>query len=160
HTKSGEALLHFSLGDTRSLLWSAEGGKVSLTVLPPRLEIEAAASIFRTGLENKTADAASGRQLYEALFSHLPPAIHKTRHWRIVADGALSQIPFAAIENTAGRYLVQDPTLRMVPHAFSSADDDRELWAGPAAAFGDPVYNPADTRVAERDWVLSPSAPW
>jgi len=160
HEKPGEALLHFSLGARRSLLWTIADDRVWLSVLPARAQIDEAARAFRTGLENNLKDPVSGRRLHELLFSKLPPEIQKARRWRIVADGELNQIPFAAVEDQAGRYLVADHAIRMVPHAYSATGNEGEAWSGPAVAFGDPVYNPADGRQPGRRWVLDPQAPW
>jgi CHAT domain-containing protein len=158
--KPGHALLHFSLGDNRSLLWTVNGDHVGLIVLPDASKIERAARDFRKGLEDNTLAPEAGRQLHALLFSSLPPAIRKTHDWRIVADGELSQIPFAALEDQNGRFLMEDHSLLMVPHAFDDNSVEGATWTGPATAFGDPVYNPADGRQPNRHWTLNPNAPW
>jgi CHAT domain-containing protein len=159
--KPGQALLHFSLGPDRSLLWTVTSSRVQLSVLPSAAVINETARMFRQGVESETRAAQAGRKLHRLLFANLPANVRRMHNWRIVADGELSQIPFAALEDAHGRYLLEDHSLLMVPHAFEdNSTNQPAFWDGPAVAFGDPVYNPADGRQPSRQWTLNSQAPW
>jgi CHAT domain-containing protein len=92
--------------------------------------------------------------LYQQLFGQLSPGETRKPAWLLSLDGALFDIPFAALVtgqqggNTV--YLVEKHSLQTVPGALllSASANPRKagLYRGEFLGVGDPVYNQADPR--------------
>ena len=96
-----------------------------------------------------------GQQLYQELFGQLGPRETKKPAWLLSLDGALFDIPFAALvtEQQGGNtvYLVERHSLQTVPGALLlSASADPEIQGGhhhgEFLGVGDPIYNQVDPR--------------
>ncbi len=112
---------------------------------------------FSRGISAGGAEAARrGLQLYRQLFGQLSPLETQKPAWLLSLDGALFNIPFAALvtEQRGGNteYLVERHSLQTVPGALLlSASADPEIQGGHRRrgeflGVGDPIYNQADPR--------------
>jgi CHAT domain-containing protein/Tfp pilus assembly protein PilF len=168
-------LLEYALGDERSYLWAVTKTSITSHELPPRKEIEQAASHVRDLLTARNRivrfEAADERQARiaradaeypkaAAVLSRmlLGPVADRLERKRllIVGDGVLQYVPFAALPKPAPGArphapLVVDHEVVSLPSASALAVLRREL-AGrkPApktiAALADPVFEQGDER--------------
>ncbi|HBL29997.1 MAG TPA: hypothetical protein DD490_24420 [Acidobacteria bacterium] len=158
-------LLVYELGAARSFLWVVDRTTVHSYELPARAAIEEQAR-RAWGLLSRTAGGGGTRRSWRVL-SELcdlvlaPAASHLGRHrLAIVADGALRDIPFAALPvpgsgGPDGRRLIQDHEI-VVLESPSVLALLRQRFAGrppaplDAAVLADPVYAADDLRVTGR----------
>ena len=113
--------------------------------------------LFREAFPAGGLEAARrGQELYRQLFGQLGPLETQKPAWLLSLDGALFDIPFAALvtEQRGGNteYLVERHSLQTVPGALllsASADPENpngHQWRGEFLGVGDPIYNQADPR--------------
>jgi CHAT domain-containing protein/Tfp pilus assembly protein PilF len=152
-------LLEYSLGEARSYLWVVTPDSFAGYALPPRREIETAASAFLTLLTGSSTPAkvdaraaALGRMLLAPAAKHI-----KGKRLAVVADGALEYLPFAALANPAISRrvipLVVDHEVVRLPSASTLAALRAETATrAPApkhlALLADPVFSLDDERLA------------
>lgn len=162
----GTLLLELSLGKERSFLWLVGTGSVQLVELPPRSEIEAAATAFAEDLRSPgrrqtRKDWAEfldrGRALSQMILGGL--AGRTEQRLAIVADGALQALPFAVLpvpaegdERASETLLVDRYEIVMLPSAAVLAAKRHEPAETPATrtllVFADPAF--ASTPAGER----------
>ena len=163
--RDSELFLSFELGEKDSYLWAVSRNSLRLYRLAPKQDIAKSVQTFREAFPEGGPEAARlGQQLYQQLFGQLAPQETHKPAWLLSLDGALFDIPFAAL--VTGReggntvYLVETHSLQTVPGALllsPSADSalpgDRQR--GEFLGVGDPIYNQVDPRwrgrVAGRD---------
>jgi CHAT domain-containing protein len=154
-------LLEYSLGEKRSYLWAVTQNSLSSYQLPGRQQIETAASKFRSGLLIPDANLPSEVIQASNEFSKmiLAPVAKKLPGKRIVvvADGALQDIPFAALpdpkQSRNYQPLMLNHEIINLPSASTLGIQRQKLATRPLAPkalaiFADPVYSPADERVS------------
>lgn len=149
-------LLEFSLGETRSFLWSITPNGFWCEILPRRHAIEKALRPYLALLAAPpnplTAEAdiakvqAQSRALCSMLFGKLTNRISSDQKLIIVPDGILHYLPFETLISD-GRYLVANHEISYVASASMLG-----LWTGDAPAdnshkmellaFGDPRFEP------------------
>jgi len=158
--KDSELFLSFSLGKTESYLWAVSRKSLRLYRLAPQQEIATDVQAFREALPLGGPDIARrGQKLYRALFGQLRPQESKKTAWLLSLEGALFDVPFAALvtEQQGGNtvYLVERHSLQTVPGALlleapedwsSRGDRARGQVPGEFLGVGDPIYNVADQR--------------
>lgn len=85
--------------------------------LPATAEsINALAAKFRSQLAARDLGyGATSRELYRLLLAPLEPVLKGCDSLVIVPDGAMWQIPFAALENAGGRFLIEDRAIWYAP---------------------------------------------
>lgn len=152
-------LLAYRLGEARSYLWLVTEAAVHSFELPARAVIEAEAHRSRDRLRSGSP-AWSARGLESLVTQILPPEalphLSARRRWRVVADGVLELLPFAALPDPAAG---AEPRPLLVDHEvvhLPSASVWVELRARPArpaaqgwlALVADPVYSSDDERLA------------
>jgi CHAT domain-containing protein len=151
--RDSELLLSFSLGKTESYLWAVGRSSVRLYRLAGEQEIGNAVQAFREALPKGGTEAIlRGQQLYLQLFGQLDPRETRTTAWFLSLEGALFQIPFAAlvIEHQGGNivYLVDRHSIQTVPGALllGAPAERPRAFRGEFVGVGDPIYNAADPR--------------
>ncbi len=154
--RDSELLLSFELGKKESYLWAVSRGSLRLYRLAAEQDIAKAVATFREAFPAGGPEAARrGLELYRQLFGQLSPLETRKPAWLLSLDGALFDIPFAALvtEQRGGNteYLVERHSLQTVPGALLlSASADPEVQGGHQRGeflgVGDPVYNQADPR--------------
>ncbi|MDP8988593.1 MAG: CHAT domain-containing protein, partial [Acidobacteriota bacterium] len=134
--RDSELLLSFELGKKESYLWAVSRGSLRLYRLAAEQEIAKAVENFREAFPAGGAEAAErGRELYRQLFGQLSPLEAGKPAWLLSLDGALFDIPFAALvtEQRGGNteYLVERHSLQTVPGALLlSASAGPEIQGG------------------------------
>lgn len=154
--RDSELLLSFELGKKESYLWAVSRSSLRLYRLAAEQDIAKAVQLFREAFPAGGLEAARrGHQLYRQLFGQLSPLETRKPAWLLSLDGALFDIPFAALvtEQRGGNteYLVERHSLQTVPGALLlSAFADPEIQdghqRGEFLGVGDPIYNQADPR--------------
>ena len=155
--RDSELLLSFELGKKESYLWAVSRSSLRLYRLAAEQDITKFVETFREAFPAGGAEAARrGLALYRKLFGQLSPLETRKPAWLLSLDGALFDIPFAALvtEQRGGNteYLVERHSLQTVPGALLlSASTGPEIqggprWRGEFLGVGDPIYNQADPR--------------
>ncbi|MFL5382407.1 MAG: CHAT domain-containing protein [Longimicrobiaceae bacterium] len=146
----GEVGIEYTLVADTLLAWTASGGRVALarTVVDTvRLARTVARlqQLLRDG-RDEAAVTSLLEQLHEWLLRPVqarlgPPETPLV----VVADGALAQVPFAALRDPRrGRYLVQDHPLRFGVSLREAWKPRRAVRPGGAAVVADPAFDPAE----------------
>ncbi|UCF81329.1 MAG: CHAT domain-containing protein [Acidobacteriota bacterium] len=160
------ALLEYIVGENFSALWvlrrpGAEDGKeegkekeeagLSVFVLERDEVVEAARAFYESISDPLSSDYKErGQALYELVFRPAEPLLEGKTDLFIVPDGILTYVPFEALADERGRYLLDRFTMTYAPSASVLADILQEQAKGPAAdagrktAFlgvGDPVFS-------------------
>jgi CHAT domain-containing protein len=162
--RDSELFLSFSLGKTESYLWAVSRKSLRLYRLASEEEIARDVQTFREALPvGGPRIARQGQKLYQELFGQLRPQESRKTAWLLSLEGALFDLPFAALvtEQQGGNtvYLVERHSLQTVPGALllgvsESQSGRRDPARGPILGevpgeflgVGDPIYNVADQR--------------
>ena len=113
--KQDELLLEYVLDDPNSycVLISRKGAFVR--GLPTgRKEIEKLAQRYIDQIRAKTSDAEVSRHLYEVLLKPIPE-ISNSERILVAPDGILNLLPFEALRDDRGQYLLKSRTISYVP---------------------------------------------
>ncbi len=157
-------LLEYALGDERSHLFAVTANRIEAFELPARAELEGTAQRFyelvTVDPDWPDAEPAELRRTAKALSeSLLGPLSDRLAGQRllVVAEGALQYIPFVALPvpgDSEDRPLVLDHEIVSLPSASVLAVLRRQVSGrSPAprtlAVLADPVFMPADVRLAQ-----------
>jgi len=161
-------LLEYALGEKRSYLWLVSQRSIDSYELPPRAEVEAATrrvyELFTARPKRGTPPdpqlIAQARTLSRMLLGPVAPRLGGKR-LVVVAPGALSYLPFAALpapedeKRPAGDYepLVAEHEVVTIPSASVLSIIRREMVgrrraAKSVAVLADPVFETSDPRLA------------
>jgi CHAT domain-containing protein len=161
-------LLEYALGEKRSYLWLVSHRSIDSYELPPRAEIEAAARRVyepltarpKRGTPPDPQLIAQARTLSRMLLGPVAPRLGAKR-LVVVAPGALSYLPFAALpspedeKRPAGDYepLVAEHEVVSVPSAsvlsiIRRETAGRQRAAKLVAVLADPVFESSDPRLS------------
>jgi CHAT domain-containing protein/Tfp pilus assembly protein PilF len=148
------ALLEYSLGADRSVLWVVTRGSLTSYDLPPRAEVERVARRAYQALTmvGSTASPSALRALSDMVLAPALPQV-ATRRLLVIADGALQYVPFAALPAGHGTPLALAHEIVSLPSASTLVLLRRET-AGrleapeSVAILADPVFDGKDSRVA------------
>ena len=159
--------LVYALGDTRSFLWQVTREAFSWHALPPREKIEDAVRSLKRLWRHpspawgaRTAGAAA--DLSRVLLAPAAEQLRARRRVVVVPDGALHELPFAALPRpgsldeslapTGGEPLVRRHEIVHLPSisvlaALRTTLADRQPAPRTLAVVADPVFTHEDTRV-------------
>jgi CHAT domain-containing protein len=115
---TNQLVLEYVMAQPRSYCLVIGRDSVRITPLADRDSIENSVITYLKTLKAKGASRAEGRGLYAALLSAIPE-ISKKERLIIVPDGHLHLLPFDALVDDAGRYLVSTHTITYAPSATS-----------------------------------------
>jgi CHAT domain-containing protein len=154
--RDSELLLSFELGKKESYLWAVSRKSLRLYRLAAERDIAKSVQTFREAFPTGGPEAIRrGQELYQQLFGQLGARETRKSAWLLSLDGALFDIPFAALvtERQGGNtvYLVERHSLQTVPGALllrMSADPETQSGHhhGEFLGVGDPIYNQVDPR--------------
>lgn len=167
HTLStGDAILAYSLGDERSIVWAISKDAVTASVLPPRNILEPAARRFialLSKVEERHGNPAMQTQFRNAglelsrLLGLRQRGVERLRRLLIIPDGMLHRLPFSTIpvrssksgDKAIGLMLevVQVPSLAVFS-ALASRSGHAPVSLS-AAVFADPLYSASDARMPQ-----------
>jgi CHAT domain-containing protein/Tfp pilus assembly protein PilF len=157
---AGEALFSFHLGAERAYLWAVTRRQFEFHRLGSAAGLAERIAEFRRAVTGSrdSETRGIGQALFSDLFGRVGRAILLQPDWLLLVEGALFELPFAAlIETSAGRppaYLIERHSVRLLPGAAMLLTPEQEAWRGPMVALGDPVYNYADQRRERRAGLL------
>jgi CHAT domain-containing protein len=115
--KPDEVLLEYVLDDPNSFCLSITKYGTRLRLLPVgRNEVERLTHRFIDEVRAKQSGADVSHQLYNALILPIPDT-QNAIHLIIVPDGVLNLLPFEALRDHQGQYLVRSKTASYVPSA-------------------------------------------
>ena len=113
--KPDEVLLEYVLDDPYSYCVSISGKKAFVRVLPAgRKQIEKSAQAYIDEIRDKGPGTNDARRLYELLLKPIPEAENHPS-LLIAPDGILNLLPFEALKDEDGQYLVKSRTVSYVP---------------------------------------------
>lgn len=148
-----DLLLSFYLGKQESYLWAVTKTSLALHRLPAESEVREDVRRFREAiLNNQPTGEKLGADLYQRLFRSLDAADAAKTSWLLSLDGALFELPFAALvsryENGKPVYLAEQHSSQRIPGALflSGFGTGGTAAAGGYLGVADPVYNSADPR--------------
>jgi CHAT domain-containing protein len=109
-----ELLIEYVLGDPQSYALLISHSKVNRYILSAKAQIEKDARGYRDRLRKRGVDANMGRKLFTALlgFTH---DLSEFKSIIVVADGELHLLPFSALIDDSGKYLLETKTVSVAP---------------------------------------------
>jgi tetratricopeptide (TPR) repeat protein len=127
----------FLLDEPRSWAWVLTRDACAMAALPGRGEVERAARAFRLRLASADpygpAARAEAARLHALLLSSLAAPLAPLRRLVVAADGVLHLVPFEALEDEAGRLLLERHVVSYAPSAsVAGALHERHSSRGPA----------------------------
>ena len=152
-------LLQFALGEERSYVWVVTKDTMKTYLLPQSADIEAKVTAFSQWLGENPDERDSqqgqtaGQELSEMLFSQFATELTKKR-LVIVSDGALHNIPFAALPFRQNSTLINNYEIVHLPSSSSLAiireqNNQRKPAPKALAIFADAVYRNDDQRLKD-----------
>jgi CHAT domain-containing protein/tetratricopeptide (TPR) repeat protein len=152
---SDSVLISFHLGPKVAIRWTLTKTRLEWKELPRQESLAELTGMFskavRTAGESKKIREL-GRELYGKLFGGLSSEALQAKNWLLALDGALLQLPVAALtddetdESGMARYLVEARSLEIVAGAQALLGKAAGDWNGVFVGVGDAVYNTADPR--------------
>jgi len=157
------SLVEFLLGENRSLVWVISKDKLTVAILPPRVEIDKQLAEYRKLLSDKPSVLTLrtsiekidrlGSALYLALLRPVRDAIPVRDKLIIVPDGALDYLPFETLvtgmrRDASGQsrpiYVLERFSISYAPSASAllavrDMNPQGSQWSKSLLAFGDPV---------------------
>ena len=170
------ALIEYLLGDKRSLVWTVTRDRVTISVLPPRKEVEERVETFRKALsehvsaltlaQSLTRINTLGLALYDLIFKPIESEVRFSQTLIIVPDGTLGYLPFEALVTASGHsravYLAEKFAMVYGPSASALVTvDEMSRQVSPKrtlVAFGDPIIA-VDRSSPKTASALHPSEP-
>ncbi len=157
--RADTAVVEYWLGENLSYAWLIQRGKVRMVSLGNTDRIEAAARELHAAMRGFQSVARKerflrARILFDLVVAPLPEDFRQARRVFFIPDGALHNVPFAALASgneASPEYLLQKRDIAVSASILSIADDaDRPGLATGFATLvvADPVYSGADLRVA------------
>ena len=152
----GEQVASYAILPTGVAVWLFDDRGLHVARVPAAAtQLEAAAHAFALACADPASDAALLRvqsgQLYAWLLGPVEQWLDPQRTLVVEADGAIGEVPFAALRDSAGAYLqqavlhspgVEFPASRQAGGA-AQPRHPRQSMVGPILAVGDPALDPA-----------------
>src|SRR5437870_9430255 len=142
--KPGEVLLEYVLDDPTSFCVSVSRKAAYVQVLPAgRKEVEKLTDQFIDEIRAKGTGAEVSKRLYAVPVKHVPQAATATR-LIIAPDGKLNLLPFEALRDDEGEYLLKSRVINYVPSGTIldtlRRTEERQSAPRPLLAVGDVAY--------------------
>jgi CHAT domain-containing protein len=149
-----------------------ENGDVRGVDLGAAEEIEKAIEIFSSSLASSNAPSfqvkESAQQLYDLVMAPVTEALGETTTVFLSPDGALNLIPFEALVDESGQYLVETYQFRYLTSGrdLMRLNNSADITSNPALLVGNPTYGrpgelvtQASTRAIDFDNRIFPTLP-
>jgi CHAT domain-containing protein len=141
--KQDEVLLEYVLDDPNSYCVSISRQGAFVRLLPTgRKEIEKLAQQYIDQVRGKASGAEASKQLYERLLKPIPE-IPNAERILVAPDGILHLLPFEALQDSRGQYLLKSHIISYVPSGTildTLRRGRRQEAAKPLLAVGDVAY--------------------
>jgi CHAT domain-containing protein len=135
-------ILYYTVGPTRSHLWTIRAEGVTWHVVPAsRAQLRRLVGVIR----EDRLDSSSMRTLHDLLVAPAAEAIAQGSRTIVVADGPLHALPFPALPGARSPYLIEEQALLLMPALGALAPRiDVPAGAAPRAvlAVGNPRLDP------------------
>ncbi|MBV9443627.1 MAG: CHAT domain-containing protein, partial [Acidobacteriaceae bacterium] len=112
--KPDELLLEYVLGPKKSYCLSVTRDNTALSALPDSVAIDGLVAQFTQEIRAKRSGAQPAQSLFRALVMPIDEYRRKER-LIIVPDGSLNRIPFSALRNERGEFLIRSHDISYVP---------------------------------------------
>src|ERR1700730_3282969 len=158
---TNDLVLEYVMAQPHSYCLAISRDSARIVPLADRESIESAVIAYLKTLKTKGVSKAQGGDLYGTLLREIPE-ISKKERLIIVPDGRLHLLPFDALVDGAGRYLVSSHTITYAPSATSlylvNSASQRSSQHGLLGIGGIPYeQNPELTKLATmRGYISSP----
>jgi CHAT domain-containing protein len=114
---TNEAILEYVLADPHSYCLVITRDSFHVVALPSQQVIEPLLTDFSKKIKAKQEVASEAEKLYDALLAPIPES--RRTHWVIVCDGRLHLLPFDALRDGKGHYLISSHVISYAPSATS-----------------------------------------
>jgi CHAT domain-containing protein len=112
-----ESLLEYVLAEPRAFCLAATRDEAAIIELPAgRKQIDGQIPDYLAHLKNQTSSGPIESMLYSLLLAPIPKRF-RLQHLIIVPDGRLNRLPFEALRNPSGDYLVRSHVVFYAPSA-------------------------------------------
>ncbi len=147
-----ELLVEYVLAARQSYALAVSSSRVTRYELPAKQVIEEEVRRYRDTLRHQKTDAHLGSELFTQLLGFTND-FGKAKSLIVVPDGGLHLLPFSALVESSGKYLVEDKAVSMTPSATVLSILRRR---GPTLAGSRPYLGVAawTEAVDSRPWVL------
>lgn len=110
-----EAILEYVLAEPASFCLAFNQTQSQIVKLPAgRAEIAGLVTRYRAAIDEGRADAQDARKLYSMLVAPVPASFRPER-LIVIPDGALDDLPFEALRDSSGHYLLQSSIISYAP---------------------------------------------
>ncbi len=113
---ANQLILEYVLAEPHSYCFAISRDFARVVPVAGRENVEKMVAAYLKTLKTKRASKAEGSELYSALLKEIPEVAKKER-LVIVPDGRLHLLPFDALVDGSGRYLVYSRTITYAPSA-------------------------------------------
>lgn len=110
-----QVLLEYVLAEPQSYCLVITRERIHIVTLADRQRIETAVDSLLKEFKAKKAGKAQAAELFDLLLRDIPEA--RKERWIIVPDGRLHLLPFEALRDTSGRYVVSSHVVSYAPSA-------------------------------------------
>ena len=170
-----EAVLAFDIGDKNSYAWAVTRTdgfwtEISTTTKALNEQVQQLRQSLAFG-SNKPYDAALAHKIYEETFGPIAAKIADKKRLSIVANGALTSIPFGILvtSDPSGKslkevdWLIKSYAVTVIPSIYSlktmRAQSSTSNASKPMIAFADPVFSKAARKEAQLQQVALRTLP-
>ena len=115
---NSEALLEYVVDDPTSYCLVITHRSIRIVKLPGKEQLSSLVIAYLGKLKAKERADSEGRHLYDVLLGQIPE-LERTKQLIIVRDGQLHLVPFDALVEPSGRYVVESRTVVYAPSATS-----------------------------------------
>jgi tetratricopeptide (TPR) repeat protein len=154
----GEVLLSYHLGTEESWVWALDRGGLEVHPLPGRTVVENLAQKAAAAIRGGQPDAESlSVEIYRTLFGSLGERFRTAPRWFLALDGALAELPVAALVEKQGlepngppEYLLAHHTVELIPgvaYWVESGEGPAPRLSPLFVGLGDAIYSRADQRL-------------
>ncbi|HSU61822.1 MAG TPA: CHAT domain-containing protein [Bryobacteraceae bacterium] len=127
HLDRFTAILEYVMGEQQSYCLAITRNSYRIVPLAPQAEIETGIAKYLIAVRSKLAAHAEGKRLFGLLLQPIREAQQKQK-LVIVRDGQLHLIPFDALEDSAGQYVLESHNVGYAPSATSYYLMSRERY--------------------------------
>jgi CHAT domain-containing protein/tetratricopeptide (TPR) repeat protein len=113
----GELVIEYVLGRSRSFALAISRDRVAHYELKGRNEIESVVDLHLTAMRSQQGGRVEARALYRLLLEPASALLSQSKRLVIVPDGKLHLLPFDALLDAAGRYVVETQVISYAPSA-------------------------------------------
>jgi CHAT domain-containing protein len=141
----GDILLSYFIRADKIIIWTVKRGGLKAVSAAVRPDVLAGlVRDYREAIARRQTGRILnlGKQLYEIVIAPVKNELSGTRKLYIVPTGNLHYLPFAGLNDPAGRFLIQDFTVSVLPNATSLYYLDKDVTADRdhILALGDPLF--------------------